>query len=215
MANKRLNIEIGARFGRLTVTETAGKDASGKYLYKCMCDCGAEKIVNGTSLKGGSIVSCGCAKAERAKNLRGFHGQTKTRLYYVWSGMLQRCRNEKSRAYKNYGARGIKVCDDWDDFRTFHKWAMANGYADGLSIERIDVDGNYCPDNCTFIPMAHQCRNKQNTIRYKGECLATVCAREGKNYQSVHSRVSKLGWSVGRAVETEITPKEGMKNGRI
>lgn len=202
MANRKLLILVGARYGRLTVLSEEGKDAYGKYLYKCICDCGKETIVLGTDLNTGKVVSCGCFKSEHAKNVRGFHGLADTKIYTIWSLMLQRCENKKSAAYKNYGGRGISVCPDWHKFRKFYNWAISQGYKDGLSIERIDVNENYCPENCTFIEKAEQCFNKQNTIRYKGESLALVCRRLGLKYSSVYARINQLNWPIERAVET-------------
>ena len=201
MANHKLKIAPGDRFGLLSVVSEVGRDASGKCLFKCQCDCGNEKVVSSSDLKAGRIVSCGCRKSKAARDCRGYHGHTKEPIYAMWSGMIQRCTNAKQPGFSEYGGRGIKVCEEWRDFRSFYDWAMSSGYEDGLSIERKDVNGDYCPENCTFIPWARQCMNKQNTILYKGEVLKHACNRLGLCYSSVYSRIKKLGWSVEDAVE--------------
>lgn len=202
MANRRLKIEAGEVFGRLTVVHQNGVDTSGKVLYLCACSCGKTKSVVGTALRQGKVKSCGCLKSENARNARGFHGHVGDPIYIIWSNMLQRCNNPKSTSFTNYGARGIKVCDSWLHFTEFYNWAVVSGYKEGLSLERKDVNKDYTPNNCTWIPLSDQCLNKQNTIRYKGKCLSEYCKSKGLNYHTVHSRVAKLGWSLERALST-------------
>lgn len=162
----------GRRFGRLKVIrhlEMNEREYPEK-AWRCKCDCGNEKDFTANSLTRGAVVSCGCylaeASAERAKERFSKHKMRGTRLYNIWQSMKQRCYDEKCRAYKWYGGRGITVCDEWlHDFQSFYDWAMANGYRDDLTLDRIDVNGNYEPSNCRWATTGEQASNKRNTVR--------------------------------------------------
>lgn len=181
----------GRKFERLTVikrVDDAVIPSSGKkvHRYLCKCDCGAEKIIRKCHLTHGSIRSCGCLQRETLGNLRRKHGFShKERLYSVWLDMKERCRNKNNNHYMSYGGRGIKVCEEWNnDYLSFRNWCLSNGYKEdikasgrnNLTIDRIDVDGNYEPDNCRFITNKENCLNKRNTMsdseRYK---ICPVC----------------------------------------
>lgn len=153
----------GEKFGNLQIIEFAGLDSDNKALWLCRCDCGTEKVVPGKCLRSGSIKSCGCLKSKIAIQRNTTHGACRTKLYNSWRGMKERCLNPNSEAYRHYGARGITICSAWLDFTAFKDWALANGYSDGLSIERLDVNRNYCPDNCAWIPLSEQGVNKRST----------------------------------------------------
>ena len=147
----------GQRFGYLTIIKKAGKNKSDKILWLCKCDCGKLKIIQGASLKSGRTKSCGCL---RKKGARRTHGFKHTRLYCIWQGIKKRCLNKNTPNYHIYGGRGITICQDWlNSFVSFYKWAMGNGYADNLTIDRIDLDGDYSPSNCRWITQAEQNRN--------------------------------------------------------
>lgn len=128
-------------------------------VWLCRCVCGKEKYVPGYELKNGHSKSCGCQRRSRLK-----HGMTDTKLYNVWYAMRERCRTKSTTAWYRYGGRGISVCDEWDDFKVFYKWAIENGYQEGLTLDRIDNDGNYEPSNCRWISMKKQCQNRRNSI---------------------------------------------------
>ena len=150
----------GKKFGRWTVLKYAGK-GSGK--WTCKCDCGTIKDVKTANLTHGWSISCGCYREEKCIKAVTTHGQSRTKLYKVWNSMKQRCENSKIKYYKNYGARGICVCEEWKDFSNFYKWAIEHDYYNlkRPTIERINNDGNYCPDNCKWTTFLKQAYNKR------------------------------------------------------
>lgn len=163
---------VGLRSGRLlVVSKTDKRGPDGSVVYECACDCGNICFVsrNRLTIKGHSRKqSCGCLHDETHKP----HGMSKTIIYHKWVGMKDRCYNKKSKQYNDYGGRGITVCADWlNDFLSFYKWSIENGYKIGLSIDRIDVNKGYSPDNCRWITMPEQQRNKRNVkiISWNGE----------------------------------------------
>jgi hypothetical protein len=131
---------------------------NGNAHWKCKCDCGTIKSIQGNHLKSKSIVSCGCYN----KNKGIKHGFRYTRIYRIWGGMLSRCNRPANDNYMHYGGRGIKVCDAWKDFIPFKDWALANGYKDCLTIDRIQVNGNYEPNNCRWATQKEQGANKRS-----------------------------------------------------
>lgn len=156
----------GKRFGKLLAIRKVGK-GSRKTPQKwfCVCDCGNTKQITKGSLLRGITKSCGCERKRISRERMTKHGLKKTILYKKWLSMKNRCYNKNSERFKNYGERGICVCDEWrKNFVTFYTWAIENGYKYGLSLERMDVNGNYCPNNCKWIPLKDQVFNKTNTI---------------------------------------------------
>lgn len=151
---------IGQVFGRLTVRAFSGRDKRHNDRWLCLCECGREPIVRGHHLRSGHTVSCGCWSRDRSI----IHGASKTRLYRIWGGFRDRCQNLHSHKYSDYGRRGIVICDEWkSSFAAFKTWAMSNGYADHLSLDRINNDGNYEPGNCRWTTMVQQNRNRRDT----------------------------------------------------
>ena len=155
------------RFGKLTAIRPACKDHRGEYKWLCKCDCGNETVVYGSHLRKGDTVSCGCVM----RNVSKTHGESKTRLYTIWQHMKSRCDNPNTDHYDCYGGRGIKYCDEWKTFEVFKEWAVSNGYTDELTIDRIDVNGNYEPSNCRWATRKLQGENtrKAKQITHNGE----------------------------------------------
>ena len=198
----------GQRFGRLTVIERAGT-LGNRAAWLCKCDCGREHVVRGKLLRNGNTVSCGCYAKERAREASITHGMKKTRLYEVWHGMKSRCLNERDRRYKNYGARGITICDEWrNSFESFRDWALANGYRDDLTIDRKDNDGNYCPENCCWSTSKEQSNNRRSNklITYQGktQTMQQWADEMGISKDLLRSRLVVGKWSVEDALTKPI-----------
>ena len=152
----------GLRFGKLIVIKRVGSDKDGRAQWLTVCDCGTESVKIGKLLLNGHCKSCGCGEYENRLKSSISHGLSNTRLYNIWSAMKQRCYYTKHKDYHSYGGRGITVCDEWrNDFKTFYDWAITHGYRDDLSIDRIDVNGNYDPNNCRWATTLEQRLNQR------------------------------------------------------
>lgn len=166
----------GQRFGRLVADVRSDNDKRGEARWECVCDCGKRTIVLSSHLRSGRIQSCGCYMREasaarmRATRTKGNsrHGFTGTRLYYIWVNMKTRCLNPNNRAFKWYGAVGITICPEWLNFENFKDWALASGYQENLTIERVNPFKNYCPENCTWIPINEQRKNQRRSKQWQG-----------------------------------------------
>lgn len=212
--SKKIDL-TGQRFGRLVVIEeTKPFYSSGRkrMMWLCKCDCGNVLAVRGENLRCKNTMSCGCYKKERTRESNTKHGLTNSRIYYIWNSMLERCNHPSCRSYKYYGDRGIKVCKQWRKFEPFYEWAMSNGYREDLTIDRIDVNGNYEPSNCRWVDLYTQGRNKRNnrlvTIDGITHCLSQWMEIKGINKKTVYSRLNR-GWSIEDALNIPIKRKRG------
>lgn len=200
---KKIDV-AGQKFGKLTAIHYSYSNKQGRAMWLCQCDCGKETIVQVSKLLNGHTQSCGCYHRERAALLHTTHNMRHTKIYEVWSHMIQRCINPKEKAYKYYGARGIAVCDKWNTFDGFYE-DMGSTYQKGYSIEREDVNGNYEPINCKWIPKKEQAWNKRNSQIYeidgiKGS-LPFLCNHFRAKYANVDARIRR-GWSIEKALKT-------------
>lgn len=198
----------GKTFGRLYVLAPSDRrDSKKKLHWLCRCSCGKELDVLGASLRSGNTRSCGCIHREQLQQRNFKHGRAHTRLHRVWAAMRERCYNTNTR-YKPWHGRGIKVCAAWDDYAVFEQWALSNGYAIGLTIDRIDVNGDYTPDNCRWVTVQQQSWNKTVTryFEYRGErkCLAEWAKIYGINKPTLYNRVYNLHWDIAKAIEEPV-----------
>lgn len=163
----RLDLQ-GKRFGRLVVIgeDTTYPDPHHRHVW-CECDCGNTKTISISSLRTGQTRSCGCLRREVAREKATKHGHYFEKLHGVWNTMKQRCNNPSQHDYQWYGARGITVCKEWQAYPAFREWALSNGYREGLTIERVNNNLGYCPENCTWIPLKDQMKNRRSKWRNK------------------------------------------------
>lgn len=219
-ANRRFIDLSGNRYGKLTVikrAENRGKDV----FWLCKCDCGNTTEVNGSRLRSGKTKSCGCLRKETyrkswshvSRNVK--HGKTNTRLYRIYKKMYRRCYCPETKYYKNYGGRGITICLEWlgeNGFPNFYDWAMENGYKDSLSIDRIDNDKGYSPDNCRWATAKEQANNTRSTVylTYKGETKpASEWAEITGIRQDTLTMRKRNGWSDEECIEIPVGSKHG------
>lgn len=199
----------GRRFGKLKVKKLDHKEQcyskNGKkhgwyYFYLCECDCGNTKIINGRLLTSKHTQSCGCSYYSQ-------NNKSHTRLYKILDGIKGRCLYPKNNRYKFYGAKGVKLCPEWYDYKNFEKWALENGYNDELTIDRIDINGNYEPNNCRWVDIKTQARNKTNNvlITYQNEthCLTEWAEILGIKNSILRDRIRRK-WDIKRAFTTPV-----------
>lgn len=214
MTSKLIDI-TGQRFGRLTVVGFSHfKRSHGGHktaYWKCVCDCGNEKITTTSSLRSETTRSCGCLRKEL--NHKRLYKGLDRRLYGVHRMMVERCYKSDSEHYKNYGGRGITVCPEWlgkNGCDNFRRWADSHGYKRGLTLDRIDNDKGYSPDNCQWATRKHQSNNKRNNIwieiNGKKQTLAQWCEEYNVPYGRTEARYVKMGWSIMDAL---LTPRYG------
>lgn len=206
----------GQRFGELTVLNRIENDRYGRAQWQCRCNCGNLTNVASGNLVSGHTSSCGCMEAlnrERMGSRNKRHGKYGTSIYGVWNAIIQRCCNPNQSSFKNYGGRDIQVCDEWKTFDLFYEWAKQSGYVDvaargECTIERIDVNGDYCPTNCKWVNMQEQANNKRNNHRllYDGECKTLAQWARSLNipYDCLKQRINRLGWSAEKALTTPV-----------
>ena len=208
-SNKLKDIK-GQKFGKLTVLERAEDfigPAGRETQWLCKCDCGNTVVVRGHSLRNGHTKSCGCAVIEASTK----HGMHNTRIYTEYMKMKHRCLNNNNPSYFRYGGRGITICDEWlgeNGFINFYNWSITHGYADNLTIDRINNDGNYCPENCRWVDMKTQANNRSNNniIEYNGtkHTVSEWANIYGLEYYNLYNRIFNLNWPIDKALNTPI-----------
>lgn len=193
----------GLRFGRLTALErTVVFQGKPRTAWVCMCDCGCEVTVVQDNLTSGRTRSCGCLAKELLSHRQKTHGESESRLYGIWLAMRRRCNLPTSTAYMDYGGRGINVCDAWNDsFEAFRDWANSSGYASDLTIDRVDVNGDYDPSNCRWVDVKTQSNNRRScvwiTIDGETHNLSQWCEIYNLPYKRIHNRY-RNGWPVDK-----------------
>lgn len=193
---------MNKKYGKLTILgiEYQKKYSNGTIIdfVKCKCECGNIKIINFNNIKRGLVKSCGCIT-------KTANGMSKTRIYQIYRHLINRCYRQKDISYKNYGNKGITVCEEWrNDFMSFYNWSMAHDYADDLTIDRIDVNGNYEPSNCRWVNMTVQQNNRTNNrvLEYKGQkkTITEWAKYCGLSYRNLYYRL-KNGYTIEEAIE--------------
>ncbi len=196
MANNQFFKDMkGQIISKLQVLNRVENDRFGNAMWLCKCECGNEVIVKGANLRNGKTKSCGCYNKEVKRNLT--HGMSGTKIYKRWLGMKGRCNNKDNTAYANYGGRGITICDEWLDVENFINWATSNGYREDLTLERLDVNSNYNPENCVWVTRTQQNRNTRRnikeTINGTTYTLAEIARKVGVTRGSIYNWYHKEG----------------------
>lgn len=205
----------GKKIERLTIIKRIEGTTPIKWL--CRCDCGNYKEIWGYNLTRTHTTSCGCFNREQnQKRLRNKeknpfykHGKSGMRIHDIWRAIIDRCCNKKNKNYFNYGGRGITICEEWkNDFLNFYNWAIVNGYRDDLTIDRINVNGNYEPDNCRWADTDTQANNKRTNcyIEYEGETntISEWAKKYNMKYGTLRTRLKVYKWSVEKALTTPV-----------
>lgn len=204
----------GQTFGKLTAIKRVENNNLGKVQYLCLCECGNKKIVTKQNLTNGICKSCGCIKKEQDKINLKFpkHNMCSTRLYNIWKGMRWRCRSKKNKRRKFYLDKSIEVCKEWqEDFLNFYNWAMNNGYKDTLTIDRINNDGNYEPDNCRWATYTEQNNNQSTSKKYiyknKIYTIKELSEMTGIKLPTLYQRLEQSKWEIEKAINTPVKQK--------
>jgi hypothetical protein len=208
--SRRINIE-GQRFGRL-VAKRVHEVINRVTYWECECDCGNISNVCLGSLKGGNTKSCGCLNSEKSKERGTKHGLCGTRLINIYFAMKHRCLRKNCKQFKDYGGRGIIICEEWlnkdNGFINFYNWALSNGYSEKLTIDRINNNGNYEPSNCKWSTYSEQNSNKRNSrfVDFNGEhkTIAEWEKELGVSNGTIRHRIYKSGWDIEKALKTKV-----------
>lgn len=197
----------GQTFGRLTVIKSTGQSPGGNFLWECKCQCGKIKVILSASLRGGRTKSCGCYSSDLTIAKNKTHGLFGTPEYVSWAGMKYRCLTTSCKRYKDYGGRGIKVCERWLKFENFLE-DMGNKPSLDMGIERTDNDGNYEPSNCKWGTEEEQQNNKRSSlvIEFNGrkQTMAQWAKELGMKYETLWCRIKDYEWSIDRAMTTPV-----------
>lgn len=204
----------GQRFGRLSVVKRTGCFNDGQVAWQCVCDCGKAITVRSRDLRTGHTRSCGCLQQDVCRETiiefhkqMGYDGHTQRPVFQVWKDMIRRCYDIENESYKNYGGRGIRVCSEWHDPRSFEQWALDNGFHKGLQLDRKDNEGDYQPNNCRFVSRIENCNNKRTNRRVEldgqEKTLAQWARYYGISYAVVRTRIFR-GWTIRDALTKPV-----------
>lgn len=204
----RIQDLTGQKYNHLTAIRMV---STNPVKWECLCDCGNKTVVLSNNLKSGNVKSCGCL--QRRGN--PIHNQCYTRVYRIYRKILRRCFVPDDVAFPNYGGRGITMCQEWkDSFLAFSEWAYSNGYADDLTIDRIDNDGDYCPENCRWASRTTQSNNRRSCRIYslngKSQTLKQWCEEYGVSYKAIYARISR-GWSFEEAISFKADARKSTR----
>lgn len=211
---------VGQRFGRLMVLYDTGERRNREVVWHCQCDCGNELDIRSKSLVSAHTTSCGCYRRQRVAEVNTVHGMTRGKkfhpIYQAWCDMLQRCENPNVKCFRNYGLRGIKVCDEWHKFIPFCDWALASGWQKKLQLDRINNNGNYEPGNCRWVTPQENSRNRRSnrmiTFAGKTQCLVAWADETGIEYCALWVRINRYRWPIERALTESVKPRKKEKD---
>ena len=207
---KRIKDLTGQRFGMLTAVSISHRKGTRTY-WNCKCDCGGTRVVSGDHLKRMDNTDCGCTRKHISYSKK--HGMSNSRLYTIWALMKYRCNNPNRKEYQDYGGRGIRICKEWNDPQNFINWALNNGYSDDLTLDRIDNNSGYCPENCRWATKSVQMNNRRTCryITHNGETktISQWAKEKGMSYNQLKRRIDNYGWSIEKALNEPLhSPKK-------
>lgn len=206
-AKKPANAFLNKKYGLLTIVEDLG--TVDKYRrVSAKCECGNIKLFRLSDIQKGGSTNCGCVRKAYLRSKNTKHGESGTKLYRRWKGIIERCNYKNHFAYHRYGGRGISVCKEWiDDFLTFKEWAVNNGYQGFGEVDRINNDGNYEPNNCRIVTRKQNCRNKSNnhnaTMNGETKCLSEWAEQYNTTPDLLYHRINNMGWSLEKALSVK------------
>ena len=204
---KRIEVKKGDRYGRLVIIKELPQAIYRVRFFQCLCDCGNLHKARLVCLRTGQTKSCGCYRKLVTSKLTKTHGMSGTRIFRVWCAMKERCMNPKSRGYLYYGIRGISIYKEWLEFSNFYEWAITHGYAEGLTIERENNDGNYEPNNCKWITQAEQTKNSRHChyVTHNGKTsTVTDCLKSRSISKTTFYRRLRQGMTAGMALTKPV-----------
>ena len=208
-------IKKGDKYNRLTAIKFNHKNKWGQPYWLFRCDCGQEKVINASNVKYGYVKSCGCLLKEITTKRNTSHGMAGTREYNIWNHIKDRCLNKNNSHYKNWGGRGITVCNRWLKFENFYA-DMGKAPTIKHSIDRINNNGNYKPENCHWANLKEQANNRRNnrllTFNNKTMTIAQWTSKTNLKYATLYARINKYDWNIEKALTTPVNNNKNYEN---